>query len=95
MGYGFDTGTIDAKINGKVCKVTKFSRHSFSCSVQASDTVSDLTKPYIGQFGSRRKFVNKTSSFYLDNMDTYSGTYHLSLNLESSSNFGNKIGDFY
>ena len=30
-GYGFDSGVIDAKVDGQECKVTRFSRHEFSC----------------------------------------------------------------
>lgn len=94
-GYGFDSGTIDAKIDGQKCKVTKFSKYEFSCSVQAKATESDLSKPFIGQYGASRKFVKKSSWLSLSKMETYSGTKKLNMNLESKVNYGDKIGDFY
>ena len=42
-GYGFDTGVIDAKIDGQECKVTSFSKYEFSCSVSPKDAASDLS----------------------------------------------------
>jgi hypothetical protein len=35
-GYGFDSGTINAKLDGQDCEVTSFTRYEFSCSVKAA-----------------------------------------------------------
>mmetsp|Transcript_20896 Transcript_20896/g.32311 ORF Transcript_20896/g.32311 Transcript_20896/m.32311 type:complete len:226 (-) Transcript_20896:2317-2994(-) len=39
-GYGFQTGNIDAKVDGVACKVTDFSDTEFTCQVDKKETTS-------------------------------------------------------
>ena len=94
-GYGFDTGVIDAKIDGQVCKVTAVSKYEFSCTVQAKAAASDLSKKYIGQHGISRKFVNKGKRLNFNTIKTESGQMQLALNMESDWNKGDNIGSHY
>lgn len=65
-GFGFDSGTIKAMVDGQECHVTSFSRHEFDCTVKARTGVSDLTVPTIGQHGVWRKFVNQTGGDWIN-----------------------------
>lgn len=94
-GYGFDSGAIEARIDGHLCKVTQSSRTQFSCTVQAAPQASDLAKKYVGQHGMRRKFVNETSMPDYKNMDQYTGEERLSLNFEAEKEYGDYLGSTY
>jgi hypothetical protein len=57
-GYGFNTGTIVAKVDGQDCIVTSSWENSFSCKVGAKSEASISNSSYVGSYGLRRKFVN-------------------------------------
>lgn len=94
-GYGFDTGVIDAKVDGQVCDVTAFSKYEFSCKVNAKDVASDLSKKHVGQHGISKKFINSTKGINIDNLENTEGVMQLGLNLESEWNFGTNLGALY
>ena len=94
-GYGFDSGKIDAKIDGKACEVNSFTRYQFTCKVKESPQISDLTKKYVGQHGISKKFVNLTEKVDINKLESYDGQMKLSLNLESEVNYGTYLGNLY
>jgi hypothetical protein len=57
-GYGFNTGTIAAKVDGQDCIVTSSWENSFSCKVGAKSEASISNSSYVGSYGLRRKLVN-------------------------------------
>jgi hypothetical protein len=59
-GFGFNHKSIDVKVDGVACAVTKFSESEFDCTVGTKAAVSVVDVPLIGQNGIRRKFWNFT-----------------------------------
>jgi hypothetical protein len=57
-GYGFNSGTILAKVDGQDCIVTSSWEYSFSCKVGAKSEISVSNSSYVGSYGLRRKLVN-------------------------------------
>jgi len=98
QGYGFDSGTIKAVIDGQDCKVTSFSRHEFDCTIQKRNGTSDLTIPHIGQHGLTRDFINKSSSNRnpsWSNMDNEPAERQLAIDLQAEYFYGNRLGSVY
>ena len=94
-GYGFDSGEIDAKVDGQTCKVTAFTRHEFSCTVQPSPAASDLSKKYVGQHGVSRKSIKQSSFPNYKNLENIAGTMKLNLNMEAERNQGDRLASLY
>jgi hypothetical protein len=61
-GFGFNHKSIDAKIDGVACAVTKYSETEFDCTVGNKAAVTALDKPFVGQHGLKRKMWNFTLS---------------------------------
>jgi hypothetical protein len=59
-GYGFNSGTIVAKVDGQDCVVTSAYAYSFSCKVEAKAEASISDSSYLGSYGLRRKFLNES-----------------------------------
>jgi hypothetical protein len=94
-GYGFDSGTIKATVDGKNCKVTSFGRHEFDCTVESRVGISDLNKPHIGQHGLSRDFINKTTGISYSGIDDEPSEKQLAINLATEYNFGDNLGSIY
>ena len=58
-GYGFESGDIEATVDGKECVVSRHQATSFSCEVQPSDEVS-VSGHHVGQHGLRWRFINES-----------------------------------
>ena len=61
-GYGFNTGTIVAKVDGQDCIVTSSYEYSFSCKVEAKSEVSISNSSYLGSYGLRRNLLNESGA---------------------------------
>lgn len=59
-GYGFESGEIEATVDGKECVVSSYRSASFSCEVLPSDEVSISEASYVGQHGLRWRFINES-----------------------------------
>jgi hypothetical protein len=70
-GYGFNTGTIVAKVDGQDCVVTSQFMSSFSCKVEAKGAVSVSNSTYFGSYGARRSLINETSNLDWNSLKTY------------------------
>ena len=61
-GFGFNSKTIDVKIDGVNCVVTRFMTEKFDCTVESKGEVSQTEGNFQGSHGIRRKFWNYTNN---------------------------------
>ena len=102
-GYGFDTGKIDAKVDGVPCNVTSFAKDQFTCEVQPAASASVVDVPHIGQHGIRRMLVNSSMNanqqyVWLDNFDDmtkpdWTRQESLAMNIEMPPNLGDRMSN--
>lgn len=70
-GFGFDYGTIDAKIDGVKCAVIKAEKEKFTCKVGPRAEVSATGVDTVGQFGLSRRRVDLRNWGELGRWKTY------------------------
>jgi len=99
-GHGFNSGEIDAKLDGVDCVVTSKTDKEFTCNVQEAAQVSTVDVPHIGQHGARREMVDSSlssSHVWFSNFDDltkpdWTRKESLSMQLEAPSYVGDRVG---
>jgi hypothetical protein len=99
-GHGFGQGNITASLDGVACNVTKYQERSFSCEVQAAQSVSALNVDQPGGHGLRRTLVTKDTQpsshyhiQYSDLVNPTSAKQYLAMQFETPYGSGERIGN--
>mmetsp|Transcript_20898 Transcript_20898/g.32322 ORF Transcript_20898/g.32322 Transcript_20898/m.32322 type:complete len:197 (-) Transcript_20898:5035-5625(-) len=89
-GYGFTSGNISAKIEGKECTVQTYDSESFTCLVGQAESESSTDTPILGQHG--LSVFRFTSANFLDSGFSHR---HLKTEFESLKNALYYDGEIY
>lgn len=96
-GSGFKAGmaspNVSVEVDSLACAITKLADDAIECTLKESAAVSNLTNPYIGQYGIRRSFVNKTTTPSYSDIWLDTTPQHLATAFSGWLNFENYYGN--